>query len=317
MYGNASLLWSGQQFDDYGAELYHNGNKIGAAGVAIAGSFYKVGTGFFSLGLFDEGNQAITDKDTYTGAAKQLGNSIADTAKETAQEYVEEGVVAGSATVAGKFACGRFRQACDKTVDVGKGIYEKLNTDIKLSKEKSQPSLTTEEPNLNQSKINEDISDQGESNKTIYVDSRGNGIIGEANLPTNYKGEKIIVPEGHIKSVRDPDFSDPPIVDPGPFTTAQREQFIKGNSADTKLAPHHRDQIPSEQGGVIDELPGPGHPAGNQHTGGSPSRHPSPSIFNQKKGGAAQRNREIKQHWQNKGGRLEEVEPDVWIDPGV
>lgn len=31
-------------------------------------------------------------------------------------------------------------------------------------------------------------------------------------------------------------------------------------------------------GGGIDEIPGPGHPEGNQHTGGSPNRHPNSSI---------------------------------------
>lgn len=40
-------------------------------------------------------------------------------------------------------------------------------------------------------------------------------------------------------SPRDPDFSAKPITEAGPYTTAQREQFLEGNSAGTKLAPHH------------------------------------------------------------------------------
>lgn len=110
-------------------------------------------------------------------------------------------------------------------------------------------------------------------------------------------------------SPRDPDFSAKPITEAGPYTTAQREQFLEGNSAGTKLAPHHRHQIPVRDGGVIDELPGPGHPSGNQHTAGTPSRHPSKSIFNSEPNGNKLRADEISQHWKDKGNRLIEVEP--------
>ncbi|MCP4276947.1 MAG: RHS repeat-associated core domain-containing protein, partial [Gammaproteobacteria bacterium] len=127
--GNAAYLASGQEFDELGYQLYQDGNKVGAAGVAVLGAAYKFGTGFFSFGLFDEANQAITDTDTYGGAAKQFGSSVANTAKEVAQEYVEEGVVAGTVTVAGKLACGRFKQACGAIVDTAKKIGDKLNTD--------------------------------------------------------------------------------------------------------------------------------------------------------------------------------------------
>ncbi len=91
-------------------------------------------------------------------------------------------------------------------------------------------------------------------------------------------------------SPRDLDFSEKPITASGPYTTAQRNQFLNGESAGTRLAPHYRHQIPVRDGGVIDEIPGPGHPAGNQHTGGTPNRHPAESIFNKEPGGNALRN---------------------------
>ncbi|WP_241428300.1 hypothetical protein [Clostridium sp. DJ247] len=117
-------------------------------------------------------------------------------------------------------------------------------------------------------------------------------------------------------SPRDLDFSEPPIYEPGPFTSEQRNQFLKGNSAGTKLAPHHRHQIPVRDGGVIDEIPGPGHPAGNQHTKGSPTRHPGKSIFNSEPQGNILRQGEIGDTWKNKGKRLIQTGPDEWYDPG-
>ena len=132
----------------------------------------------------------------------------------------------------------------------------------------------------------------------------------------NWKGQEVKIPDGHIMSPRDPDFSAKPIIEEGPYTSAQRDAFFAGNSAGTKLAPHHRHQIPVRDGGVIDEIPGPGHPSGNQHTAGTPSRHPAGSIFNKEPGGNVLRANEIKQHWKNKGERLIERKPGVWIDPG-
>ena len=133
----------------------------------------------------------------------------------------------------------------------------------------------------------------------------------------NWRGEEVKIPEGHIMSPRDPNFSEPPIIDDGPYTTAQRNQFLRGKSAGTKLSPHHRHQIPVRDGGVIDEIPGPGHPAGNQHTAGSPNRHPANSIFNAEADGDKLRRDEIKNHWKEKGKRLIEIEPGVWTDPGL
>jgi hypothetical protein len=78
--------------------------------------------------------------------------------------------------------------------------------------------------------------------------------------------------------------------------------------------------MPVEQGGVIDEIPGLGHPAGNQHTGGTPDRHPNTSIFNGKdidgkRDGTSQRAREIYKHWREKGKRLKAGMEGEWVDP--
>lgn len=120
----------------------------------------------------------------------------------------------------------------------------------------------------------------------------------------NWKGQEVKIPDGHIMSSRDPDFSEPPIYREGPYTDAQRNAFLQGKSGDTKIAPHHRHQIPVRDGGVIDEIPGPGHPEGNQHTGGCPNRHPNSSIFNSESNGNRLRNSEIRAFWKAKGKRL-------------
>lgn len=140
--------------------------------------------------------------------------------------------------------------------------------------------------------------------------------VGEKPPINNWKGAIVKIPEDHIMSPRDPDFSEPPIYREGPFSAEQREAFLKGESGGTKLAPHHRHQIPIRDGGVIDEIPGPGHPEGNIHTAGTPSRHPSKSIFNSEVDGNKLRQSEIEDYWKLKGTRLIEVEPGVWIDPG-
>jgi RHS repeat-associated protein len=133
---------------------------------------------------------------------------------------------------------------------------------------------------------------------------------------TNWFGDPVTIPPGHVMSPRDPDFSSPPIVRAGPFSTEQREAFLRGESGGTRLSPHHRHQIPVESGGIIDELPGPGHYEGNEHTGGSPSRHPADSHFRNNPGGETQRRREIRAHWREKGRRLIEINEGEWIDPG-
>lgn len=117
-------------------------------------------------------------------------------------------------------------------------------------------------------------------------------------------------------SPRDPDMSEPPIFQEGPFTNAERDAFLRGDGGGTRLAPHHRHQIPRAYGGVIDELPGPGHPAGNSHTGGRPTRHPARSIFRFLRFGEQLRQNEISEHFRTKGERLVEQEPGRWVDPG-
>ena len=129
----------------------------------------------------------------------------------------------------------------------------------------------------------------------------------------NWKGQEVKIPDGHIMSSRDPDFSEPPIYREGPYTDAQRNAFLQGKSGDTKTAPHHRHQIPVRDGGVIDEI---GHPEGNQHTGGSPNRHPNSSIFNSESNGNRLRNSEIRAFWKAKGKRLIPDGRGGWIDPG-
>lgn len=64
------------------------------------------------------------------------------------------------------------------------------------------------------------------------------------------------------------------------------------------------------------EIPGPGHPEGNQHTGGSPNRHPNSSIFNSESNGNRLRNSEIRAFWKAKGKRLIPDGRGGWIDPG-
>ena len=155
-----------------------------------------------------------------------------------------------------------------------------------------------------------------EPQRKVYEEAIGKNPLNGKYLK-NWKGEDVKIPEGHILSPRDLDFSKKPIIEDGPYTTEQRNEFLKGNAAGTKLAPHHRHQIPVRDGGVIDEIPGPGHPSGNQHTGGSPSRHPAKSIFNSEPNGNKLRADEINQHWKDKGNRLIEKEPGVWKDPGV
>ena len=148
--GNAAYLASAKEFDEIGQQLYNEGNKVGAIAAAVGGAFYKLGTGFFSLGLFDEANQAITDEDTLKGAAKQFGKQQVDKARDVAVELVEEGVINATVTVAGKFACGRARQACNVVSDAVKQIGKKLDTNVsdlvsrKQRKPKGQPALTSE-----------------------------------------------------------------------------------------------------------------------------------------------------------------------------
>jgi hypothetical protein len=149
--------------------------------------------------------------------------------------------------------------------------------------------------------------------RVFYGTAEGDLIPGPAKLPKNVSGGKVVVPEGHTLSPLEPEFVEEPIVRRGPFTDAQREAFLKGEAGGTKVQQHHRGQVPLRQGGVMDELTGPGHPEGNAHTG--QPRHTNPSQFNRLKGGNSLRKAETTQAWRAKGQRLVKVGPGAWIDP--
>ncbi len=150
--------------------------------------------------------------------------------------------------------------------------------------------------------------------RVFYVDPRGNAILGASELPANAVGGKVIVPEGHVFSPRDLplNFPEQEII-AGPFSAAERDALLSGSPAG--FTAHHRGQIPVEFGGVIDELSTSAGRGGNVHLGGSPTRHPSPSIFNRMQGGKALRGAETSASYVEKGQRLVEIRPGVWIDP--
>ncbi len=130
----------------------------------------------------------------------------------------------------------------------------------------------------------------------------------------NWKGDPVLLPPHHIMSPVDLPMDQKPIFTKGPFTTEQKERFRKGTGAGLKMAPHHRHQLPVSMGGVIDEIPGPGHPDGNQHTTGK--RHPNKTTLFLTK---YSRNKEIRKFWQDKALRLVEDPPGSgqWYDKGV
>ena len=193
------------------------------------------------------------------------------------------------------------------TIDSQKVIKEKSGKETGSGVQISPAIEKTKIKNIaEETKVNKEIDGEGRSevlqNRTLFI--------------KNWKGQDVKIPAGHTMSPRDPDFSAKPITEAGPYTSRQRDAFLAGNSAGTKLSPHHRHQIPVRDGGVIDEIPGPGHPSGNHHTAGSPTRHPAKSIFNSEVEGNKLRAEEIKNHWIDKGNRLIEIEPGIWMDPG-
>lgn len=137
----------------------------------------------------------------------------------------------------------------------------------------------------------------------------------------NWKGEKVSRFPGHEWSPLDAAMNEPPIVDPGPFTAEQRQGFLGGNSGGTKLSPHHRHQLSVQvHGGVIDEIPGHGHPSGNQYTKAvdGVAGHKGASYFRNVEGGEALRDREIYAHRRAKGLRLvpDPENPGMFRDNG-
>jgi hypothetical protein len=143
----------------------------------------------------------------------------------------------------------------------------------------------------------------------------------------NYHGEDVKIPPGHIMSPRDEAMDAIPLIrrggaDPQGFSKAERKGFLAGNDGVTNTTPHHRHQIPVRDGGVLDELPSPGHRELNQHTSGSLSRHPNdgkggrnPSIFSGPAGEKLHRD-EVKQFWIAKGKRLVwDDQLNLYVDP--
>ena len=57
------------------------------------------------------------------------------------------------------------------------------------------------------------------------LEDNNNVIDPNKNDLKNWKGEKVTIPNGHIMSPVDPDFSEPPIVEAGPFTFKQKNNF--------------------------------------------------------------------------------------------
>lgn len=165
------------------------------------------------------------------------------------------------------------------------------------------------------------------TNPTGWVDPLGLSQRNNDDLPCctsdshNWNGTPVETYQGHEWSPLDPPMSSPPIFDSGPFTDKQRNAMLKGKSGGTRIAPHHRHQLPVEShGGVIDDLREPGHPDGNNHTAlvNGMNRHPGASYFRNVEGGDAQRSREIRAHFREKGIRLvpHPTEVGKWIDPG-
>jgi hypothetical protein len=121
---------------------------------------------------------------------------------------------------------------------------------------------------------------------------------------------------------------EPPIIRPGGrtnkdgFTDAERAGFLEGNDGGTMVTPHHRHQVPVRDGGVLDELPRFGHPEGNQHLSGTPTRHPNDgragrngSMFGGPEGEKLHKD-EVKQFFQDKGNRLvRDPKTKLWKDP--
>jgi len=159
-----------------------------------------------------------------------------------------------------------------------------------------------------------DRASPGASAESVGASTAGKAPVSEG--PRNWKGEAVLIPEGHVMSPRDPSIDTRPLFEEGPYTAEQRQAFLAGRHGKTKMAPRHRHQLPVAFGGVIDELKGPGHPLGNDHTKGSPTRHPARSVLNAMIGGEMLRKAEIRAHWEAKGARLIEYKPGIWIDPG-
>jgi len=148
--GNAAYFATAQEIDDIGFQFYQEERYVLAAVAATGGAAYKMANAFFTGGLADRANVAVTENDTFSDAGKQFGNELKDVVEESAEQFVKEGVIEGTARLGAKVACGRARGVCDKAMEIADKASDKLNADVKdLSGKKSkdanaEPSMTNE-----------------------------------------------------------------------------------------------------------------------------------------------------------------------------
>ena len=314
--------------------VYHDGELLQEEGREEQGTSYHLGAGMeafrrgqelsyyhrdeqLSTALVTDGHGNVQNSYQYDAFGMSLGTTekLNNRIRYTGQQYDD---VTGQYYLRARYynpVAGRFMQE-DVYQGDGLNLYAYCGNNPVVYDDPSGYERKACPP---QGKISESVDETSYGKSSGKYDTTADfltNIESGSDSVKNWKGQEVKVPDGHIMSPRDPSFSAKPITEAGPYTLAQRDAFLAGNSAGTKLAPHHRHQIPVRDGGVIDELPGPGHPSGNQHTAGSPSRHPAKSIFNSERSGNVLRANEITQHWIDKGNRLIEVEPGVWIDPG-
>ena len=280
----------------------------------VEGTMVLTSTGLVAIESIAVGDMVIaTDPETGETAEKQVKNTFVNETEELAHVFVDDEEIV--CTPGHKFYAPE--RGWTSAIKLRAGDKLQLVNGEYVTVEKVQHELLEEPVKVYNFEV--------ENFHTYYVGTDVQVLVhnmcanedgNNGKQIKNWKGEDVTVPENHIMSPRDPDFSEPPIYLEGPFTDSQREAFLNGKSGDTHIAPHHRHQIPVRDGGVIDEIPGPGHPAGNQHTAGSPNRHPSSSVFNNEPNGNKLRSKEISNHWKAKGSRLIRDDNGDWIDPG-
>lgn len=160
------------------------------------------------------------------------------------------------------------------------------------------------------------------------TNARGETVFPEGATLKNHAGQDVNIPPNHTMSLRDPAMNAPPILRKGGlgnaqgFTDAERAGFLAGNDGGTLVTPHHRHQIAIKDGGVMDELPRFGHPEGNIHLGGKPTRHPNDgragrngTVFDGPEGEKLHA-AEVKQFFVDKGKRLvKDPQTGLWVDP--
>ncbi|VTR97094.1 polymorphic toxin-type HINT domain-containing protein [Tuwongella immobilis] len=160
------------------------------------------------------------------------------------------------------------------------------------------------------------VRDQFRLPDRTVIDAKGRTVYRDGATLKNSQGGDVTIPSNHTMSPRDPAMNAPPIIrragqaDPRGFTDTERAVLLAGNDGGTLVTPHHRHQIAVRDGGVLDELPRFGHPEGNGHLGGSPSRHPNDgragrngTVFDGP-GGEKLHADEVTQFFKDKGKRL-------------